>query len=151
MRILFTLIISIFCIGQSVATAQMGLNSISVATTLEGNVAWSANYDGHNRKGYLDKQSVSEGICNKPLEKDVLIPVQSTSYFHTPSDVLFFTGTGYDHFSVTIKDESGNVVANDQYFESTSMDISFLSSGTYTIEIVAEKTQEVKTKKFTKE
>jgi len=152
MRKLFILTIGVFALHQGIASAQVGLNSINISTTSEGNVAWSANVDGHNRKGYIDKNISAEDICkNNTAEKDVVIPVQSQFYTHTPSDVLFFKGTGYDNFTFTIKDHTGKTVMTDQYFDDLSLDISSFATGMYTIEIVAEKTQQTKTKKFTKE
>lgn len=148
MRKLFVLTVSIFALQQSIASAQIGLNSISVSTTSEGNVAWSANVDGHNRRGYLDKHISSEDICSKnQSEVEIIAPI----YSHIPNDILFFTGTGYDNFKVTIKNDAGKVIAIEQYSEELSMDISLLEKGVYTIEIVAERTQQVKTKIFTKE
>lgn len=148
MRKLFILTIGIFALQQGIASAQIGLNSISVSTTSEGNVAWSANVDGHNRRGYLDKHISSEDICSKnQSEMEIIAPI----YSHIPNDILLFTGTGYDNFKVTIKNEAGKVIAIEQYSEELSMDISLFEKGVYTIEIVAERTQQVKTKIFTKE
>lgn len=148
MRKLFILTFSIFALHQGMAFAQIGLNSISVSTTSEGNVAWSANVDGHNRKGYLEKHISAEDICSKnQSEGDIIAPV----YSHIPNDILFFTGTGYDNFKVTIKNDAGKIMATEQYSDELSMDISSFEKGVYTIEIIAERTQQVKTKIFTKD
>ena len=136
---------------QGSAFAQVGFNSISICTTSEGNISWNANVDGHHRKGYLDRDLSAE-MCNRStLDKDVLVPVNSDLYPNPSTDMLFFTGTGYDSFMVTIKDMDGEIMATEKYFDRTSMDISSFKDGIYTIEIVAERTGETRTKKLVKE
>jgi hypothetical protein len=44
--------------GNIYAQNGIGNNSVIVSTTTEGNVAWSANIDGNNRKGYIDNASL---------------------------------------------------------------------------------------------
>lgn len=133
------------------AMAQISLNSISISTTSDGNISWNANVDGHNRRGYYDTNMLDDVCKHAKTDQDVLIPVTSELYPNPTTDMLFFTGTGYDNFSVTIKDLNGKVMATAQYFERASMDISSFDDGTYTIEIVAEKTGQVKTKRLIKE
>ncbi len=150
MRSVLLSLFAAFVLFQGSAIAQVGINNITISTTPDGNISWNANVDGHNRKGYYDKH-MSTNICNtKKVDKDVLIPVTSNLYPNPSTDMLFFTGTGYDYFTVIIKDASGQVMATEKYFDSTSMDISAFADGNYTIEIAAEKTGQVVTKKFTK-
>src|SRR5689334_19527445 len=122
------------------AMAQVGINNITISTTSDGNISWNANVDGHNRKGYHDQHMLVNVCKEEKVDKDVLVPQTIQSYPSLSTDMLFFTGTGYDHFNVTIKDETGRVMDTENYFESTSIDVSDYTPGTYSIVIAAEKT-----------
>jgi hypothetical protein len=151
MRKIFIFFLGAFALFQGNALAQAGLNNITVATNSDGNISWNANVDGHHRKGYFD-QSMLDNVCSEEnADKDVLVPVTSNLYPTPSTDMLFFSGTGYDHFTITIKDVNGKLMITEKYFDKTSMDISSFNNGTYTIEIVAEKTGQVFTKKLIKE
>src|SRR5688500_17170079 len=114
MRPVFSLTFILITFLQGVATAQVGLNNISISTTSEGNISWNANVDGHHRKGYFDPNMLPEVCKSKPVDKDVLIPQTIQSYPSPATDMLFFTGTGYDHFTVTIKDDEGKTMTTEK-------------------------------------
>jgi hypothetical protein len=144
--------LTVFALFQGTTMAQVGLNNITISTTSDGNISWNANVDGHNRKGYHDQYMLAN-VCKEEqiIDKDVLVPQTIQSYPSLATDMLFFTGTGYDNFTVTIKDDGGRVMDTEKYFERTSLDVSSYTPGTYSIEIVAEKTGEMKTRKLVKE
>jgi hypothetical protein len=151
-KFIFSLFLSvIFTITAYSQSTGFGNNQVMISTTRDGNVTWSANIDGNNRKGYID-QNLQEDACNpKGTDAEVLVPVTSSLYPHPSTDMLFFSGTGYDSFQVTISDLDGKVIATQQYTESSSMDISSFNNGTYRIDIVSEKTGEKYTRKIVKE
>lgn len=136
--------------GNVYSQTGIGNNSLMVTTTPEGNVAWSANIDGHNRKGYIDNNSLE--VCNhKQIDEDVIIPTVTYIYPSQATDVLFFSGNGTDTYSITILDSKGNVLARKQSKEDESMDISAFDNGTYTLEIVRGENGKTYTKKIVKE
>jgi hypothetical protein len=136
--------------GNIYAQNGIGNNSVIVSTTTEGNVAWSANIDGNNRKGYIDNASLE--VCNhKEVDENVIIPTTTYLYPNQLTDVLFFSGNGTDTYSVTILDPSGNIIARKESKEDESMDISAFEDGTYTLEITRGKNGKTYTQKIIKE
>lgn len=148
---IFTLSIFAAFAGHSYAqNAGIGNNSVMISTTNEGNVVWSANIDGQSRKGYIDNQTLH--TCKQDAANDdVIIPTTTFVYPSQSTDVLFFSGDGENTYSVTILDETGNVVATKQSKEDQSMDISDFNNGTYTLIIKRGEKGKAYTRKLIKE
>lgn len=152
MRYLFILFLGLIAAYAGTASAQSGIgsNSVTVATTAQGNVTWNANVDGHNRRGYIDNHSLE--TCNhQKADQDVIIPTTTYLYPNQLTDVLFFNGNGTDTYSVTIIDSKGNIIAKKESKEDESMDISAFENGTYTLEIIRGKNGKTYTQKIIKE
>ena len=136
--------------GNLYSQNGIGNNSVMVSTTTEGNVAWSANIDGNNRKGYIDNHSL-EVCSHKQVDENVIIPTTTYLYPNQLTDVLFFTGNGTDTYSVTIIDPKGNIIAKKESKEDESMDISAFENGTYTLQIIRGENGKTYTQKIIKE
>ncbi len=147
--ILLLIFIAAFA-GNVYSQNGVGSNSVTVATTTEGNVIWNVNVDGHNRKGYIDNHSL-EACNHKQRDENVIIPTTTYFYPNQLTDVLFFNGNGVDTYSVTIIDANGNIIAKKESKEDESLDISAFDDGTYTLEIIRGKNGKTYTQKIVKE
>lgn len=129
----------------------IGANSVSVSTTPEGNVTWNANVDGHNRKGYIDRNSSLDACNSKAVDADVIIPTTTYFYPNQATDILFFSGNGTDTYSITILDAQGKVLATKESKDDYSMDISAFDDGIYTLQMKRGVNGKTYTKKIVKE
>jgi hypothetical protein len=134
------------------AQSVIGQNTVSVATTSNGDIVWTANVDGHNRHGYIESKHSKE-ICTSStvVDAELITPTIVSLYGNSFTDLLFFTGNGKDIHTIAILNDEGKVVIADQYKNDHSIDVSALNNGTYLIEIVTGVNRETYTRKFVKE